>query len=45
MIRVDVNSLNLSNEDANNRAMERAIKPKKLMKHAGVLPAHVNFGR
>ena len=43
MIRADMKSLNLSNEDANNRAvLRRAIKPKKLMQHPGVLPAHVD---
>ena len=46
LICADVKSLNLSNEDANNKAVcRRAIKPKKSMQHAGVLPAHVDFGR
>ena len=45
-IRVDMKSLNLSNEDANNMAVwRRAIKPKKMIQHAGVLPAHVDSGR
>ena len=41
----DMKSLNLSNKDANNRAVwTRAIKPKKLIQHAGVLPVHVDSG-
>ena len=46
VIRVDMKSLNLSNEDANNRAVwSRAIKPKKLIQYAGVLLANVDSGR
>ena len=45
-IRADMKSLNISNEDANNKALwGRAIKPEKLTQHAGVLPAHVSSGR
>ena len=45
VIRADMKSLNLSNEDANNRAVwRRAIKPKKSIKHADGLPAHVDSG-
>lgn len=40
MIHVDMKSLNLSNEDANNRAVwKRAIKLKKLIQDVGILPA------
>ena len=46
VILADIKSLNLSNEDSNNRAVWRkAIKPKKLIQHAGVLPTHVDSGR
>ena len=46
VIRADMKSLNLSNEDTNNRAVwRRAIKPKTLIQHAGILPAHVDSGR
>ena len=46
VIRADIKLLNLSNEDANDRAVwRRAIKPKKSIQHAGVLPAHVDSGR
>ena len=46
VICADMKWLNLSNEDANNRAVcWRAMKPKKSMQHAGVLPAHVDSGR
>ena len=42
-ICVDMNLLNLSNEDANNRAVwTRAIMLKKSIQHAGTLPAHVH---
>ena len=45
-ICADTKSLNLSNEDANNRAAwRRAIKPKKMIQHADVLRAHVDSGR
>ena len=45
VIRMDIKSLNLNNEDANNRAVwRRAINPKKLIQHAGVLPIHVDSG-
>lgn len=45
MIHVDMKSLNLSNEDVDNRAVwKRAIKPKKLIQDAGILPAYVDFG-
>ena len=43
VICVDMKSLNLSNEDTNHRAVwSRAIKLKKLMKHAGVLSTLVD---
>ena len=46
VIHVDIKSINVSNEDANNRAVwSRAIKLKRLMQHAGVLPAHVDSVR
>ena len=50
MIRADMKSLNLSNEDANSRTVwRRAIKPKNLIQHEGVLPPppppHADFGR
>ena len=46
VIRVDMKSLNLNNEDANNRAVwRRAIKPKKSIRRADVLPTHVDSGR
>ena len=46
VVRADMKSLNLINEDANNRAVwRRAIKPKTLIQHADVLPAHVDSGR
>ena len=38
VIRMDMKSLNLSNENANNKAVwSRAIMSKKLIKHVGVL--------
>ena len=43
VICVDMKLLNLSNEDTNHRAVwSRAIKLKKLMKHAGVLSTLVD---
>ena len=46
MVRLEMKLLNLSNDDANNRAAwSRAIKPKKLIQHAGVLPAYMDSGR
>ena len=46
MICVDMKLLNLSNEDTNNRTVwSNAIKPKKLIQHAGILPTHVDSGR
>ena len=46
VIRVNMKSLYLSNEDTNNRAKwSRTIKPKKLVQHAGLLPVHVDSGR
>ena len=46
VIRADMKSSNLSNEDANNRAVWRkAMKPKESIQHAGVLPAHVDSRR
>ena len=46
VIRADTKLLNLSNEDANNRAVwRRAIKPKNSIQHAGVLPAYVDSER
>ena len=46
VIRVDMKSLNLSNEVASNRAvLRRAIEPNKMTQHAGVLHAHVDSGR
>ena len=43
MICVEMKSLNLSNQDAKNRAVwSRAIKPKKLIQDEGFLPAHVD---
>ena len=45
VIHVDMKSLNLNNEDTNNRAVwSRAIKPKKLKQHANVLPIHLDSG-
>ena len=45
MIHADMKLLNLSNEDASNRAVwRRAIKPKKVIQHAGVLLVHVDSG-
>ena len=44
-ISVDMKSLNLSNEDANNRTVwSTAIKTKKSIKHAGILPAYMDSG-
>ena len=46
VVCADMKSLNLSNEDANNRAVwRRAIKQKKSIQYAGILPAHVDSGR
>ena len=46
MIREDMKSLNLSNEDAKHMAVwSSAKKPKKLIKHAGLVPAIVDSGR
>ena len=46
VIRADMKSLNLNNEDANNGAVWRkATKPKKSIQHTGVLPAHADSGR
>ena len=46
MICVDMKLLNLSNEYTNNRAVwSNAIKSKKLIQHAGILPTHVDSGR
>lgn len=43
MIRADFKSLNLCNENANNREVwRRAIKLKKLIQHAGFPPTHVD---
>ena len=43
VIRVDMKLLNLSNEDTYSRAVwSRAIKPKKLIQCAGILPTHVD---
>ena len=45
VICVDMKLLNLSNEDTNNRAVwSNAIKSKKLIQHAGILPTHVDSG-
>ena len=45
VICADMKLLNLSNEDANSRAVWRkAINPEKLIQHAGVLLAHVDSG-
>ena len=44
-ICVDMKSINLSNEVINNRPVwNKAIKPKKLIQHAAVLPANVDSG-
>ena len=46
VINTDMKSLNLSSDNAYNRAEWRsAIKPKKKIQHVGVLPAYVDNGR
>ena len=41
MICVDLKLLNLSKEDANDRALwRRAINLKKMIQHAGIHPTH-----
>ena len=45
VICADKKSLNLRNEDINNRALWRsAVKPKMLIQRADILPAQVDSG-